>query len=99
MKNPAMEQQMVAALNNLGWKENYTKVVINSTDWNVKKNDLGIILYRIVAAVGIFKDNDGKCKYQEFTFRQDYTGGGKFESKIKYNSYGGVSEIGCDKVK
>lgn len=99
MKNAAMEQQMVAALNKLGWKENFTKVVINSTDWAVKKNELGVILYRIVSAVGIFKDFDGKCMYQEFTFRQDYTGGGKFDSAIKYNSYGGKYEIGCDKVK
>jgi len=99
MKNAAMEQQMVTALNKLGWKENFTKVVINSTDWTVKKNELGIILYRIVAAVGIFKEFDGKCWYQEFTFRQDYTGGGKFDNNIKYNSYGGKKEIGCDKIK
>lgn len=99
MKNPAMEQQMVAALNKLGWKENFTKVIITSADWVIKKNDLGIILYRIVSAVGVFKDYDGKCMYQEFTFRQDYAGGGKFDNVIKYNSYGGKREIGCDKVK
>lgn len=99
MKNPAMEQQMVAALNKLGWKENFTKVVITSADWVIKKNDLGVILYRIVGAVGIFKDFNGKCMYQEFTFRQDYAGGGKFDNVIKYNSYGGKREIGCDKVK
>lgn len=99
MKNAAMEQQMVAALNALGWKENFTKVVINSSDWTVKKNELGVILYRIVSAVGIFKDYDGKCMYQEFTFRQDYTGGGKFDARIKYNSYGSKREIGCDKTK
>ncbi|MEK7225705.1 MAG: hypothetical protein AAB221_08480, partial [Bacteroidota bacterium] len=99
MKNLAMEQQMLAALNKLGWKENFTKVVINSSDWTVKKNELGVILYRIVSAVGIFKDFDGKCMYQEFTFRQDYAGGGKFDNTIKYNSYGSKREIGCDKVK
>jgi hypothetical protein len=99
MNNPAMEQQMVAALNKLGWKEHFTKVVINSSDWTVKKNELGVILYRIVSAVGIFKDYDGKCMYQEFTFRQDYAGGGKFDNAVKYNSYGSKREIGCDKVK
>ncbi|MBL7723721.1 MAG: hypothetical protein JNK27_06215 [Chitinophagaceae bacterium] len=99
MKNTAMEQQMVAALNKLGWKEHFTKVIINSPDWTIKKNELGVILYRIVSAVGIFKDHDGKCMYQEFTFRQDYTGGGNYSSTIKYNSYGGKREIGCDKLK
>lgn len=99
MKNTATEQQMVVALNKLGWKEHFTKVIITSPDWIIKKNELGIILYRVVSAVGIFKDYDGKCMYQEFTFRQDYAGSGKFENTVKYNSYGSKREIGCDKVK
>lgn len=100
MSNPAMEAKMVEALNKLGWKEKFSKVIITSSAWTITKNELtGVILYRYVAAVGITKDHDGKCYYQEFTFRQDYSGGGNYDSAIKYNSYGGKREIGCDKVK
>lgn len=100
MSNPAMEAKMVEALNKLGWKEKFSKAIIVSNSWTVNKNALtGAILYRYVGAVGITKDTDGKCYYQEFTFRQDYTGAGNYESGVKYNSYGGKREIGCDKIK
>lgn len=100
MSNAAMEQQMVSAANNLGWNDKFLKAIITSSSWAIAKNDLtGAILYRYVGAVCTTKGTDGKCYYQEFTFRQDYTGGGNYSSTIKYNSYGGKREIGCDKIK
>lgn len=100
MSNAALEQQMVAAANNLGWKDKFLKAVITSSSWSISKNELtGAILYRYVGAVCTLKDYDGKCYYQEFTFRQDYTGGGGYSSTVKYNSYGGKREVGCDKLK
>lgn len=99
MSNAAMEQQMVAAANNLGWKNKFLKAIITSSSWAIKKNELtGAILYRYVNAVCTTKEYDGKCYYQEFSFRQDYTGGG-YSSTIKYNSYGSKRELGCDKIK
>ncbi len=100
MNNAAMEQQMVSIANNLGWKNTFLKAIITSSSWSIAKNELtGAILYRYVGAVCTTKDPDGKCYYQEFTFRQDYTGGGNYSSTLKYNSYGGKREIGCDKLK
>jgi hypothetical protein len=100
MSNPAMEQQMLAAANNLGWNDKFLKIIITSSGWTVHKNELtGAILYRSVGAVGTIKGIDGKCYYQEFGFKQDYTGGGNYSNTIKYNSYGGKKEIGCDKLK
>lgn len=100
MSNPALEQQMLTAANNLGWNDKFLKTIITSSTWVVVKNELtGAILYRYLGAVCTTKSNDGKCYYQEFSFKQDYTGGGNYSSAVKYNSYGGKRELGCDKVK
>lgn len=100
MNNAALEQQMLAAANNLGWKDKFLKTIITSSAWNIEKNSLtGAILYRYVGAVCTTKSADGKCYYQEFSFKQDYVGGGNYSSTVKYSSYGGKIEIGCDKIK
>lgn len=100
MSNASLEQQMVAAANNLGWNDKFLKAVITSSSWVVAKNELtGAILYRWLGAVCTIKGPDGKCYYQEFSFKQDYTGGGNYSSTVKFNSYGGKREIGCDKLK
>jgi len=101
MSNPALEKQMLATMQKLpGWKEKFRKAVIHSASWNIKKNELtGAILYRYIGVVGACTDAQGKCYVQEFTFRQDYAGGGNYESTAKYNSYGGKREIGCDKIR
>ncbi|MFN8251038.1 MAG: hypothetical protein U0V75_04085 [Ferruginibacter sp.] len=100
MSNPALEQQMLAAANGLGWNDKFLKTIITSAAWVTVKNELtGAILYRYLGAVCTTKSNDGKCYYQEFSFKQDYTGGGNYSSAVKFNSYGGKREIGCDKIK
>lgn len=101
MNNPALENQMLATMQKLpGWNEKFTKAVITSSSWNIKKNELtGAILYRYIGVIGVCNDSQGKCYTQEFTFRQDYSGAGNYESAAKYNSYGGKREINCDKAK
>lgn len=100
MSNPSLEQQMLAVANGLGWKEKYTRTIIKSSEWYISKNQLtGAIIYRGLAAVCITKDEEGRCYYQEFTFTQDYTGGGSYSSKLKFGGYGGKKELTCDKIK
>jgi len=100
MNNASIEQQIVAAANNEGWNDKFLKAIITSSSWNIEKNSLtSVIMYRYLSAVCTIKSPDGKCYYQEFTFRQDYAGNGNYDSKIKFNSYGGKKEIGCDKLK
>ncbi|MCX6320133.1 MAG: hypothetical protein NTW29_22830 [Bacteroidetes bacterium] len=100
MSNAALEQQMVAAANAEGWNDKFSKAIITSSSWVVAKNELtGAILYRWLGAVCTTKSADGKCYYQEFSFKQDYTGGGNYSGPLKFNSYGGKKEIGCDKLK
>lgn len=101
MSNPALEKQMLSVMEKLpGWNEKFNKAIITSSTWSIKKNELtGAILYRYIGVMGTCKNADGTCFTQEFTFRQDYVGGGNYEGTAKYNSYGGKREIGCDKVK
>ena len=101
MNNPALENQMLAVMQKLpGWNEKFNKAIITSSSWSIHKNELtGVILYRYVGVVGTCKNADGTCFTQEFSFRQDYTGGGNYDNTVKYNSYGGKREIGCDKIK
>lgn len=100
MNNPALEQQMLSVANGLGWKEKYTRTIIKSSEWHISKNQLtGAIIYRGLAAVCITRDEEGRCYYQEFTFTQDYTGGGSYSSKLKFGGYGGKKELTCDKIK
>lgn len=100
MSNPALEQQMLAVANGLGWKEKYSRAIIRSSEWHISKNELtGAIIYRGLAAVCITKDEEGHCYYQEFTFTQDYTGSGNYSSKLKFGGYGGKKELTCDKLK
>ena len=100
MNNPGIESQMVSAANKLGWNDKFTKAIITSSNWTVRKNELtGAIINRTLGAVCVTKDPDGKCFYQEFSFSQDYTGSGNYSGTVKYYSYGGKREIGCDKIK
>ncbi len=100
MNNAGIESQMAAAANKLGWNDKFTNAIITSSNWTVRKNELtGTIVNRTLGAVCITKDPDGKCYTQEFTFAQDYTGGGNYSGTIKFYSYGGKREIGCDKIK
>lgn len=78
---------------------NLPKLTITSSAWTVRKNELtGVIVNRTLGAVCITKDADGKCFTQEFSFSQDYAGGGNYSAAIKFYSYGGKKEIGCDKA-
>ena len=99
MSNPGLESQMVTVANKLGWAEKFSKALITSENWTIVKNSLtGAILYRYIAGVCTTKSAEGKCYYQEFTFRQEYAGGG-YSSNLTYGSYGGKQELGCDKLK
>lgn len=100
MNNAGLEQQMMNVLKNQGWSETFQKVIITSSGWTINKNQLtGAILYRYIGAVGVSKNADGTCAYQQFTFSNEYTGGGNYSNTLKLNSIGNKKEIGCDKVK
>ena len=100
MNNPGLESQMLTVANKLGWAEHFTKAIITSQNWTIEKNSLtGVILRRYIVGICTSTSAAGVCSYQDFTFNQEYTGGGNYSSSLSYGSYGGKHELGCDKIK
>lgn len=62
------------------------KVVVENDSWSYKKNGI-VIEYRFVSAWVISKDKDGNLVAHDYTFAQDYAGGGKYGA-MRYNGIG-----------
>ncbi len=65
------------------------KIGISDSDWNIEKNNLGIILYRYKRGQMWVKnsaDDHGFCKGLFFEIRQEYSGGGTYAGP-KINTY------------
>jgi len=99
MNNPALESKMISILKDKSTVQDYKKAIITASQWSIEKNELGIILHRYLPAVLTSKNNDGKCYYQEFTFKQAYTGGGNYSQALQLDGVGKKIEISCDDVK
>lgn len=73
-------------------------LIITSTDWNIKKNDYGLILNRYISCQVVIK-NKGKCYVKSFQFAQDYSGGGAYSTNLYYNGFSSGTElIKCEKA-
>lgn len=62
------------------------KVVVENDAWSYKKNGI-VIEYRFVSAWVVSKDKDGNLIAHDYTFAQDYKGGGKYGA-MRYNGIG-----------
>lgn len=88
MQDAALNAQIMENLKNWGksqnWPETFKKVKIASTDWDIIRNSLGIILKRTVTAYGYSTTPDGFSQVQSFVFRQDYDGA-KYAKAVKFD--------------
>lgn len=74
-------------------------LIIASPDWEIKKNDIGLITYRNISCEVVIKNN-GRCYVKSYLFGQQYTGGGNYSSSLEYSGYSSeVEQISCDKAK
>lgn len=84
MKNAALEAQMTTVANKLAKSgEKYGNCRIISSDWNVNKNSLGLIIDRSVGVCFVATFPDGHCELFKKYFFQDYSGGGIYSSQLK----------------
>jgi hypothetical protein len=60
-----------------------SKIWSTSQDWDITKNDLGVILYRSMYAEAIVHLPSGKCYLYMYHFKQDYSGGGEYTKLFK----------------
>lgn len=100
MSNVNLEQQALNVINDIAsyekWSERYTKAKITSNDWTIVRNEwTGIILSRKIYMVLYGVWPDGKCRYTEFSFFQDYDGR-NYQNTLKYNAIGGMYRIECE---
>lgn len=99
MSNASIENAMLKIMKDKESVQDYKKAIITSSGWTVEKNELGIILNKYISAALTSKNEDGKCYFQNFTFKYDYIGGGNYSTTLTLGSVGNRVEIECDKIK
>jgi len=97
--DPVMEEAILNCISShaekLRWKMKFEEVKISSSDWDIKYFSNGNIKGRAINAYCYAKYSDGKCKYQEYTFLQQYTGSG-YSDNFKYHTYvSGATDCDC----
>jgi len=84
MKNAALETQMLALVNKHAKKgEKYTNPRILTADWQINKNNLGIIIDRTIMTAFVASFPDGHCELIRNIFIQEYAGGGNYSKNLK----------------
>lgn len=83
--NKKLNAQVLALARNV--EPGVIKVVIENNSWNVQRNALGAILRRTIMAWVVVKDADGNLIAKDYSFAQDYMGGGKY-GKLKNRGVG-----------
>lgn len=74
-------------------------LIIASPDWEIKKNDYGLITYRNISCEVVIKNN-GRCYVKSYLFGQQYAGGGTYSTSLQYSGYSSnVEQLPCDKAK
>lgn len=99
MNNKALENKMISIMKEKSTVQEYKKAIITASQWSIEKNGIGVILHRYIPAVLTSKNNDGKCYYQEFTFKQVYTGGGSYSQTLELDGVGKKVEMSCEEGK
>lgn len=80
MRNPALEQSMLAAVRRQGDAEEVpVRVVIIEPEWRMIRDGLGTITHReINTHVVLRKAADGTCRANDISFRQQHQGNNRF---------------------
>jgi len=89
MKNPALEQEMIAAIKGQGWTNEFPiKVVIIESDWRMIRDAFNNITDREINTHSVLKKTQGgTCRANDISFRQPYLGSEKF-GKTQFYGFG-----------
>lgn len=79
--------------------EKIQRVVIYSTSWGIRKNDLGIPLHKFMYVQIALKRENGNCYITEGELYKAYEGGGTYgPTKFSYDRYSSNYQILCENV-
>lgn len=71
------------------WSQEVIYSYISGAEWYTLRNKLtGVITGRVISAIAIMKTDDGSCKWEEISIRQDYNG-----STYGKSYFGGESTV------
>ncbi len=98
MINKDLENKLLQATKNKGWKEKHIKAVINTNDFTIKRHPIsGIITGRTIGA-SVAANRNGECFYQRFTFHQEHNGN-DFSGQWILQGVGEQSSVPCSCLK
>ncbi len=97
MSNPGLQSAMASALKANGWHQQVLRVVITSAQWTIHRNAFGVIMFRSVNTTVALKEQDGRCRLFEISFKQPYRGGGY--GAAEQHGVGDNDDIACENVR
>ncbi len=98
MDDPALEESMVAALADAGWKEDVRAITITAADWDIKYHPVsGVITHRVIPT-DVVTHLEGKsyCRLFSLSFKQDHNGNDFGVTKL--NGTGNSFQVDCEKA-
>lgn len=100
MKDYHLQQEALRAANKRGsdirCREDYSKAVITSEDWEVERNDEGFIMGRHLHMELYGETPDGKCGVAHCILRQKMLGDDTYSTKLKLVEMGAFYSMMCE---
>jgi hypothetical protein len=79
-----------------GWKEQFQKLTITSTDWSMRRHPrTGMLLGRFITVAAYAVWPDGHCTSQQFALSQEHDGSG-FVRSLRFDSVGAQDNVVCE---
>jgi len=80
MIDPAIEIQIAESFGrSYGYKALSANII--DSDWSIKRNEFGVVLFRFITSEVAYIDKDGKTEIMEITVKQDHDGS-KFQNSV-----------------
>jgi hypothetical protein len=83
-----LEKQIMTVYNANSSSDKAVKAIISDSDWNIRRNDLGVIIGRFMDVKVVVTSADPNFYVVwDKSVEQPYTGGGQYSSKIVLSNY------------
>lgn len=99
MEDEALEQSMIRALQQAGWKEEVKGITITRTDWEIQHHPIsGVPTHRLIPAdVVVLYPGKTNCRLFSLSFKQQYDGSA-YSSNTELFGTGNSWLVDCEKA-